>query len=172
MRRGYFVEGLGATQFAEPGAEERLRSEREPPKEPFCALLASTDPASPYGASVPWPERDGVRFARSVGTHVILVDGALVAYVGRAGSSLTTVLPELPAARRAALDAIARALAAEVDSGRRRALLLVDVDGGAAASSELASALVSHGFTPSARGLLRRPSLEARGRVTLARKGP
>jgi ATP-dependent Lhr-like helicase len=135
-------------------------------------LLASTDPASPYGASVPWPERDSVRFARSVGTHVILVDGALVAYVGRAASSLTTLLPEAPSARREVIHAIAAALALEVDSGRRRALLLVDVDNGAAASSELAEALVSHGFTPSARGLLRRPSLAARGRVTLPGRPP
>ena len=77
VRRGYFVEGLGAAQFAVPGAEDRLRALREPPAEPVAALLASTDPANPYGAALPWPERVGVRPARSAGTSVVLIDGAL-----------------------------------------------------------------------------------------------
>ena len=55
-RRGYFVEGLGGAQFALPGAVERLRAqlrERETP-----VVLAAVDPAQPYGAALPWPERD------------------------------------------------------------------------------------------------------------------
>ena len=56
-RRGYFVEGLGGAQFALGGAVERLRSLRD--DEPAGALvLAATDPANPYGASLPWPKRD------------------------------------------------------------------------------------------------------------------
>ena len=54
-RRGYFVEGLGGAQFALPGAVERLRgaaSEEQPP-----LVLAAVDPAQPYGAALPWPER-------------------------------------------------------------------------------------------------------------------
>ena len=57
VRRGYFVAGLGATQFALAGADDRLRGEREAP-EPEAArtlVLAATDPANPYGAALRWP---------------------------------------------------------------------------------------------------------------------
>ena len=62
-RRGYFVEGLGGAQFALPAAIERLRGLRS--DEPAGALvLATTDPANPFGATLPWPKRDdGVRQA-------------------------------------------------------------------------------------------------------------
>src|SRR5207253_7568415 len=55
LRRGYFVAGLGATQFALPGALDLLRSLRDAPDEPEVAVLAATDPASPYGATLKWP---------------------------------------------------------------------------------------------------------------------
>src|SRR5207245_7968897 len=58
VRRGYFVAGLGAAQFALPGAVERLRSLRESPTneddEPATVVLAAADPAQPYGAALPW----------------------------------------------------------------------------------------------------------------------
>jgi ATP-dependent Lhr-like helicase len=55
IRRGYFVAGLGATQFALPGALDLLRSLREKPDDPEIAVLAATDPANPYGAALKWP---------------------------------------------------------------------------------------------------------------------
>ena len=59
VRRGMFVAGLGAAQFAMPAAVDMLRSLR-PEQESFEALfLAATDPANPYGALLPWPRRDG-----------------------------------------------------------------------------------------------------------------
>ncbi|MBF6618694.1 MAG: DEAD/DEAH box helicase [Patulibacter sp.] len=67
-RRGYFVEGLGAAQFALPGAVERLRAQALPPSaghevsavdalgQPLTATtLDATDPAQPYGTLLPWP---------------------------------------------------------------------------------------------------------------------
>jgi ATP-dependent Lhr-like helicase len=45
VRRGYFVAGLGAAQFALPGAVDRLRAHREP-GDSVC-VLAATDPAQP-----------------------------------------------------------------------------------------------------------------------------
>jgi ATP-dependent helicase Lhr and Lhr-like helicase len=54
VRRGYFVEGLGAAQFAVPGAVDRLRS---PASDSGAVVLAATDPANPYGAALPWPDR-------------------------------------------------------------------------------------------------------------------
>ena len=64
-RRGYFVEGLGAAQFAMPGAVDALRARAEDAQgarsSPAPALvLAATDPANPYGAALPWPTRAAV----------------------------------------------------------------------------------------------------------------
>ena len=61
-RRGYFVDGLGAAQFAMPGAVDALRARADDgnarPSSPAPALvLAATDPANPYGAALPWPTR-------------------------------------------------------------------------------------------------------------------
>ncbi len=57
IRRGYFVEGLGGSQFALPGAVDRLRAERND----RLAVLAATDPANPYGSVLPWPEVEEAR---------------------------------------------------------------------------------------------------------------
>ena len=71
VRRGYFVEGLGAAQFATTGAVDRLRAESRPLPEGLASLgagrdvstrsavvLAASDPANPYGAALGWPTRD------------------------------------------------------------------------------------------------------------------
>src|SRR6185436_13613062 len=42
VRRGYFVAGLGAAQFAMPAALEMLRGMREPPDTPRTIALAAT----------------------------------------------------------------------------------------------------------------------------------
>ena len=103
IRRGYFVDGLGAAQFALPGAVDRLRALRDQPGEltgdhgRVVHLLAAADPANPYGAALPWPRRsdaDRRPFQRAAGAYVVLVDGAAVLYVDRGGTSLQA----LPAA--------------------------------------------------------------------------
>ncbi len=98
VRRGYFVEGLGAAQFALPGAVDRLRDERHQPNQsvdeagPEVVVLSAADPAQPYGAALRWPETSG-RLSRSVGAYVVLVDGQLAAFVERGGKSLATFAP-------------------------------------------------------------------------------
>jgi ATP-dependent Lhr-like helicase len=60
IRRGYFIDGLGAAQFALAGALDRLRSVREPADPPASGtvhLIAAADPANPYGAALVWPRR-------------------------------------------------------------------------------------------------------------------
>ncbi|CAN5246927.1 ATP-dependent helicase [soil metagenome] len=160
IRRGYFVAGSGATQFALPGAIDRLRAVREPGAEPEALTLAATDPATPYGAGLPWPGRTaetlpGRRPMRAAGAVVVLVDGALGAWLGRGERQLLTFLDDDDALepRRAAL---ARALASDVAPGRRRTLFIDAVDGAAVAASPLAPALRDAGFTPVPRGYLRR----------------
>ena len=59
IRRGYFIEGLGASQFASAGAVDRVRAFATRPGEdtemPRGVVLAAADPANPYGAALPWP---------------------------------------------------------------------------------------------------------------------
>ena len=80
VRRGYFIEGLGAAQFAAPATVDLLRSTADNLSVPTgpqsfgasaytpqrtdteqvygtftVTLLAATDPANPYGAALSWP---------------------------------------------------------------------------------------------------------------------
>ena len=63
IRRGYFVAGLGATQFALPGALDLLRSLRDAPDEAEVAVLAATDPANPVRRDPEVARRDDRRSA-------------------------------------------------------------------------------------------------------------
>ena len=151
IRRGYFVASLGATQFATGGALEMLRSFRDEPDEPETAMIAATDPANPYGSIVKWPESRSA-LTRSVGASVILVNGALAAYVGRGEKQITLFLPEDEPSRSTVARAVANALASLVHSGARRALLITEVDDAPVAKSPLAAMLAEAGFTPSSMG--------------------
>lgn len=158
IRRGYFVDGLGAAQFALPGAVERLRALRDQPGEAagdhgrVVHLLAAADPANPYGAALPWPRRgddDRRSLQRAAGAYVALVDGAAVLYLDRGGSSIQV----LPAAEDADALAVAlRSLADLVADGRVRELVIGKVDGEPAAGSPHKEALVAAGFVPGYRG--------------------
>jgi ATP-dependent Lhr-like helicase len=87
IRRGYFVEGLGGSQFALPGAVDRLRSLRD--SGGGVVAMAATDPANAYGSVLPWPATDG-RMSRAAGAYCVLDDGRLVLYLERGGRSLLT----------------------------------------------------------------------------------
>jgi ATP-dependent Lhr-like helicase len=147
VRRGYFVAERGATQFALPGAEERLRAKRPDDEGPRTLVLAATDPANPWGSLLPWPRLDGATTAaqRTPGARVIQNDGKLLAWLGRGGQSLATFLPrDEPEATQAAAT-LARALVG-VASRAGRVALLVTIDGSPALESPLAKVLAVHGF--------------------------
>ncbi len=159
-RRGYFVEGLGAAQFALPGAVDRLRTlarESSSPG-PRAVVLAATDPANPYGAALPWPtrpvedpsggQRRGHQPARKAGALVVLVDGACVLYVERGGRTLLSFTDE-----ETALQPAADALALTVRDGGLGRLSVEKADGAPVADSALGHALTAAGFRPSPRGL-------------------
>jgi ATP-dependent Lhr-like helicase len=55
IRRGMFVAGMGAAQFAATSAVDMLRSLRVEPPKPETIFLAASDPANPYGTLLPWP---------------------------------------------------------------------------------------------------------------------
>ena len=54
-------------------------------------MLAATDPANPFGATLPWPKRDddsSRRPARVPGAYVVTIDAEPVLYVERGGKGL------------------------------------------------------------------------------------
>ena len=156
-RRGYFVAGLGAAQFAMPGAVDRLRSERDAPEAPRVVLLAAADPAQPYGAALAWPRREtDERFSlqRAAGAHLVMVDGAAVIYVERGGRSLVTLPPADDAeTARLAIGALEQLVA---PMGPFRELVVERIDREPVAASVLAEPLRATGFRPSYRGYLLR----------------
>ena len=150
-RRGYVVEGLGGAQFFLPGAVDRLRSMASETAEPVPALvLAATDPANPFGAALPWPDRgsDGHRPGRKAGALVVLVNGQLAVYVERGGRTLLSFSDE-PEIVQPAVDALALA----VRAGQLGKLQVERADGIDVHSSPLAQALIAAGFHPTPRGL-------------------
>jgi len=174
VRRGYFVEGLGAAQFAAPGAVDRMRAiaaatpaddeplwtspvpggwdstrQRKRRDDARAVVLAASDPANPYGAALGWPAQDGGhRPGRKAGALVVLVDGALVLYVERGGRTLLSFRDE-----EVVLGPAVDALALAVRDGALGRLTVEKADGEPALTSALGLALESAGFRPTPRGL-------------------
>ena len=157
IRRGYFVDGLGAAQFALPGALDRLRAVRESADEASPAavhLLAAADPANPYGAALAWPRRsddDRRPFQRAAGAYLVLVDGRPVFYLERGGR---TIQPFPAADEPAACLAALRAFGVLVADRRLRELVITRVDGLPIADSPWRPAFLEAGFQPGYRGLV------------------
>ena len=146
VRRGYFVAGLGAAQFALPGAVDRLRAAREVQQAEAPVVLAATDPAQPYGAAVAWPESPG-RPARSAGAHVVLIDGKPVVLVERGGRSLVTF------SGAADTDAWIDAMQGLVKDGRLTKLEIAKVDGQPVRETPYVARLEAAGFSPGYKGM-------------------
>ena len=145
-RRGWFVAGLGAAQFALPGAVDRLRVvPRTEATNPTSSCSRPPIPAQPYGAALAWPDGPG-RPARAAGAHVVLVDGALAVYLERGGKSLLTFGVD-----RAQL--WAGALVEAHKEGRIGRLQLERVDDEPARTSPVAPALREAGFADGYKGL-------------------
>jgi ATP-dependent Lhr-like helicase len=167
-RRGYFVASLGAAQFGVPGAVDRLRSmsrdlasgDRPDTGGPRAVALAATDPANPYGAALPWPDRTagpdaaaGHRPGRKAGAVVVLVDGELAVYVERGGRTLLTFVDAAEP-----LTAAMAALAAVVREGGLGRITVERADGqhiwaGGEHADALRQALEKAGFVATPRGL-------------------
>jgi ATP-dependent Lhr-like helicase len=148
VRRGYFVAGLGAAQFALPGAVDRLRELREPADDGVVVAVAAADPSQPYGATLPWPETTG-RPSRAAGAYVALAGGRPAAYLERGARSVVTFAPTTEDDRSTWIDALVRL----VKDGRVRRLELQRLDGVPAAESPWIDALRMAGFVEGYRGL-------------------
>jgi len=161
VRRGYFVSGLGAAQFALPGAVDRLRDHR--PTElggtdhhdqdvgEDLVVLAAVDPAQPYGAALPWPETPG-RPARAVGAYVVLNRGRPLVYLERGGKSLVT-FPSIDGPTATDDGRWVTALKRLVDEGRLPSLMIGKVNGALILEEPLIKdTLLSGGFSDGYRG--------------------
>jgi len=154
VRRGYFVSGLGAAQFALPGAVDRLRAFRSSEQrdaEGGVLALSAVDPAQPYGAALRWPDTAG-RPSRTAGAHLLLADGEPLAFLERSGHGLVTFpgmadRPDWPSG-----------LVALLDRGRYRSIEIRTVDGEPVreADPSIAAALHDWGWLDSYKGLVRR----------------
>jgi ATP-dependent Lhr-like helicase len=174
IRRGYFVAGLGATQFAIPGALDLLRSPRPRPGDSVADLainlpagavvpvvLDATDPANPYGATLPWPARGtdaGRGPTRSVGATTFIVDGALTAYLARGDRQFLTWLPEAEPERSRAALAVGHALMARTRTGDDEprgaaGTLIEEIDGRPPSDHPITPYLIQAGFVGGALGL-------------------
>ena len=157
-QRGYFVESLGGAQFTLASTVDRLRGYADPmdtgESRYDAVLLAATDPANPYGAALPWPNRAGSdtghRPGRKPGALVILVDGDLTWYLERGGRSLLT-FSEDPEAHRTAAEALTQSAARGASAG----ILIEKIDGVPVLDSNGApdAALQDAGFSRTPRGL-------------------
>ncbi|HKU37353.1 MAG TPA: DEAD/DEAH box helicase [Polyangiales bacterium] len=153
IRRGYFVSGVSAMQFALPGVLEQLRALRRPPETPEVVHLAATDPANPYGAALKWPEVGQSRsLARSATALVILVNGALAAYLTRGGKQLWVFLPESEPDRSQVAGALAARLRSLASAPERGGLAIGQIDGEPADDHAFASQLRAAGFQASKQG--------------------
>ena len=147
VRRGYFVEGLGGSQFALPGAVDRLRAGD---RAGDVVVLACADPANPFGAALPWPGHQG-QPSRSAGAHVVVVDGRAAAFVERGARTVLcfTDDPDTLQATAVALHGLA--------VRRIRRMVVATIDGRPAAETGLGAALLGIGFARSYKGLAARP---------------
>ncbi len=157
VRRGYFVDGLGAAQFAVPGAVDRLRAARDTPDPllhpgdvPEPIVLATTDPAQPYGGALDWPATPG-RPARNVSSLTVLRAGEPLVWFDKRGHHLVTF-------PHAMIDTSwTQALQMLVKDGRMKSLEIRKVNGdvitGADAPDGLLELLRAAGFADGYRGM-------------------
>ena len=143
IRRGYFIEGLGGSQFALPGAVDRLRAMRD--STGGVVALAATDPACAFGSVLSWPESSDGRMARAAGAYCVLDGGELVLYLERGGRSLLTN-GDVSTEHLRALIAVATSGAGKIEVQK--------VDGAPVSQSALAPLLREAGFSSTHRGLI------------------
>jgi ATP-dependent Lhr-like helicase len=168
IRRGYFVAGLGATQFALPAAVDLLRQLRtEPPQEkPEFVQLAATDPANPYGSVLRWPdlpvadedsESAPRLLTRAAYAEVILRNGELVAWLRRGNPNLLVFLPAEEPERSQAAAGLAHFLCARgqlrMRASNHEGVLITTINGQPVAAHPMARFLMDAGFHPGPLGM-------------------
>jgi len=154
VRRGHFALGMTSAQLAVPGAVDRLRSLRNAEKDSSAVLLATTDPAQPYGVLIDWPQtrRQSGRPRRAVGASVVLVDGVPALFIDGGGKRVLTFLDETSEEGTQRIEWSLRALIAGMPRLGGKRLSIEEIDGEKARSSGLADVFVQAGFRVGYRG--------------------
>jgi len=168
IRRGMFIAGLGAAQFATPSAVDMLRSLRNDPAQPEAVHLAASDPANPYGSLLPWLENTTDHtLSRAAGANVILVNGRLGAFFRRRSPALQVFLPDDEPERSQFARAIAGKLAevAVLRQTKRTGLLIASINNQVAGEHFLARFLEESGFVLTASGFMMRQVARAGHRL-------
>jgi ATP-dependent Lhr-like helicase len=168
IRRGYFVAGLGATQFALPAAIDLLRQLRTAPPEekPEFVQLAATDPANPYGSVLRWPdlpvaEEDSETapriLTRAAYAEVILRNGQLVAWLRRGNPNILIFLPAEEPERSQTAAGLAHFLCSRGQErmrlGSHQGVLITTINGQPVAVHPMARFLMDAGFHPGPLGM-------------------
>jgi ATP-dependent Lhr-like helicase len=168
IRRGYFVAGLGATQFALPAAVDLLRQLRTAPpgEKPEFVQLASADPANPYGSVLRWPELPVAEedsesaprlLTRAAYAEVILRNGQLVAWLRRANPNVLVFLPSEEPERSQTASGLAHFLCSRgqerMRGGSHQGVLITTINGQPVAAHPMARFLMDAGFHPGPLGM-------------------
>ncbi len=168
IRRGYFVAGLGATQFALPAAIDLLRQLRTAPPEekPEFVQLAATDPANPYGSVLRWPDlpvadedaESAPRIlTRAAYAEVILRNGQLVAWLRRGNPNILVFLPSEEPERSQTAAGIAHFLCSRGQEKMRlsshQGVLITTINGQPVSAHPMARFLMDAGFHPGPLGM-------------------
>jgi ATP-dependent helicase Lhr and Lhr-like helicase len=168
IRRGYFVAGLGATQFALPAAVDMLRQLRSAPdaEKPEFVQMAAADPANPYGSVLRWPDlplmdedaESAPRvLTRAAYAEVVLRNGQLVAWLRRNNPNLLVFLPAEEPERSQVASGLAHFLCARgqerMHADRREGVLITTINGQPVAAHPMAHFLMDAGFHPGPLGM-------------------
>ncbi|NDK31209.1 ATP-dependent helicase [Nesterenkonia haasae] len=165
VRRGYFIEHLGAAQFTVSSTIDRLREiseELERSEDPYSnrrptpVALAATDPANPFGAALDWPVGPTVegkpatkaRPGRKAGAVVVICGGELVLYMERGGRTML-----LYTQNHTVREAAAKALVNALIRARSSKLAVERINGEPVLQHPFGDSLKSAGFHSSPSGL-------------------
>lgn len=152
LARGMFVEGMGPAQFAPRETVEALRAFARPdaaaaPAPASLAVLPADDPASLFGAGIPWPEVAweaagdapavdsalvAARPSRREGALVVVADGTPVLWAAPRCKSLLAFSTDealLAVAAGALVASVRAALKREGAAASRRRIIVAEFNG-------------------------------------------
>ena len=150
--------GAEAVPYAARPSVGGDRRGRPGPAGPSAIVLAAADPATAYGAALPWPEPPAGaahKPGRKAGSLVVLVAGEPALYMERGGKTLLAwpADPDAEAGDDPRLRAAAQALADAARAGALGTVTVEKINGVSALTSPLGRLLEEAGFVAIPRGL-------------------
>lgn len=151
LSRGMFVEGLGPAQFAARETVDALRTYAADDAPAAYVVLAADDPASLFGAGIPWPPlvEDAPRPTRRAGSLVVVRAGQPVLYATAGLRSVLAFAQDgevLAEAAHALAEHVKRALKREGAEGARKKIVVEEFNGLPVLDTPFAAVLANEGF--------------------------